>query len=136
MTISLKFYADAGLTTQITSLAYTRNTDGSTAAEDRVVYVGSVAAGKTFTATDGVSDVLLQVVDSDAGGGVPATAVKLASSSGGLAAAVAGAALSLGASVLSGSGNSLAVHVRLLTGVLPVGNYLDVKFQTNPLTES
>ena len=136
MTISLKFYSDAGLTNEITSLAYTRNTDGSAAAADRVIYVGSVASGKTFTATDAVSDVMLQVVDSNSGGGVPASAVKLALSSGGLATAIGGAALSLGASILSGASNSVAVHVRLLTGVLASGNYVDVKLQTNGLTES
>lgn len=136
MTISLKFYSDAGLTTEITSLAYTRNTDGSAAADDRVIYVGSVASGKTFTATDAVSDVMLQVVDSNSGTGVPASAVKLALTSGGLSTAVGGDPLSLGASVLSGSANSVPVHVRLLTGVLAIGNYVDIKLQTNGLTEA
>lgn len=136
MAITLKFYSDAGLTTELSGLSYSRDSAGASPADDRVVYLGSTVAGHTIEAQDGVSDVLVQVVDSASGSGVPASAVKLALSSGGLAAAVAGAPLSLGASLTTGAGNSVAIHIRVATGALAIGLYTDLKLATNPLAEA
>lgn len=136
MTISLKFYADAGLTSELTGLSFTRADDGSSAADSRVVYLGSTASGKTFTAQDGTSPVKVQIVDSNTGAGVPASAVKLALSSGGLDSATGGAELSVAASVQSGTANAKAIHIRVETGALAIGNYSDLSLTTNALAEA
>lgn len=136
MAISLKFYSDAGGTTELASLAFLRDSEGTAAAEDRVVYLLSIAVGKTFEAQDGVSNVLVQVFDSASSSGVPASAVKLATSSGGLDTAVAGADLDLGPALLSGAANAVAVHMRVQTGALAIGTYSDLALRTNPLTEA
>lgn len=136
MAITLKFHADAGLATALASQTYVRDSAGSSPADDRTFYLGSTVAGRTFSALDGVSDVFVEVVDSASGSGVPASAVKLALSAEGLDAAVAGAALNVGHTLLSGAPNSVAIHVRVLTGVLPIGVHADLKLATSGLIEA
>jgi hypothetical protein len=138
MATSFGFFADAGLTTPATSLAAVQAADGSADAVDSVVYFGSMASGKKAQATSdpGVDPVYVSIADSATGAGLAATAVKLAASSGGLGAAIAGNPLSLGAQVLSGSANAVAVHVRIKTPAVAVGNYTDLSLVTPDLTES
>lgn len=138
MATSFGFYSDAGLTTPLGALSVVQAADGSAAAVDSVVYFGSPSAGKKAQATSnpGVAPVFVSIADSAAGAGLAATAVKLAASSGGLAAAVAGNPLSLGVQVLSGSANAVAVHVRIKTPAVAVGNYTDLSLATPDLTES
>ena len=135
MTISLKFYADAALTTELTGLSYVRAADGSSGNDDRVVYLGSTVSSKTFTPVSG-SNITVSVADSATGAGVPATAVRLATTQAGLAAATPGAALTLPASMTSGPANALPVWVRLLTGALVAGSYTDISLTTNNLAET
>lgn len=52
----------------------------------------------------------------------PTTEIKLATTSGGLAAATPGAALNLGHTILSGSANAVAVHIRVTNTVTTVGS--------------
>lgn len=138
MATSFGFYSDAGLTTPLASLAAVQAADGSAAAVDSVVYFGSTASGKKVQATSdpGVDPVYIAIADSASGAGLAVTAIKLAASSGGLDAAVAGNPLSLGTQVLSGSANAVAVHVRIKTPAVAVGNYTDLSLVTPDLTES
>lgn len=134
MALTLKFYTDANLTHEITVLTYTRATDGSLAAEDRLIYCGSAASGKTFTAVAG-GNITLSITDVDAGSGVPAAAVKIAATQPGLAGAVAGAGMNLGASMSSGIANAKAIWVRVQTDVLAIGDYADLALEFNNLME-
>lgn len=136
MATTLKFFSDAGLTTPLAGLSFMRAADGSFAADDRIIYLGSGTAGKTFAAADGTSNVLVSLVDSATGSGVPASAVSLATSAGGLDSATPGAAIDLGASVLGGSANAKEIHLRVLTGALAAAVYTDVSLTTNSLLES
>ncbi|RIX47499.1 MAG: hypothetical protein D3M94_07440 [Rhodocyclales bacterium GT-UBC] len=135
MTTSLKFYSNSALTAELLTLSYTRAADGSLGADDRVVYLGSTSAGKTFTPVVG-TEIALSVVDSNSGGGVPASAVTLATSQAGLATATPGAPLSLGASIASGAAGAKAIWIRVHTGALAIGDYADLSIETNNLQEA
>lgn len=137
MATSLKFYTTAGMTTELTTLAATQAADGSGAAVDSVVYLGSVASGKKFRANSnpGTDNIIVSIADAASGSGAPNTSVKLATSAGGLATALAGQPLSLGTQILSGAGNAIAVHVRIDTPALAVGKYTDLSLVTNTVVE-
>lgn len=138
MSITLKFYNNAGLSSEATLLDVLQAADGSSAAVDSVLYLGSVATGKKFEADSnpGVDAVVLSIADAASGSGIAASAVKLATTSGGLALAGAGVALSLGTELLSGVSNALAIHVRIDAPALAVGAYTDLSLTTNTLLES
>jgi hypothetical protein len=137
MAITLDFYDDAGLTTVNTSIGATQADDGTSPAVDRVVYLGSTASGKRFQAASnpGTDQIVVSIADSAVGSGLAATAVKLATSSGGLNTAVAGDPLSIGTEVLSGSANKVAIHVRIDTPAVAAGTYTDLSLTTNTLIE-
>lgn len=130
MALSFKFFADPALTTPLLgSLAFVQESAGPVAA-DCVLYFGSRAVGKVLQAISnpGVDNIVLSIADAAPAGGSPAASVKLALSAGGLDTAVGGAALALGAELLSGLDNALAIHVRVLdsTGVAGVNSDLSV----------
>lgn len=65
--------------------------------------------------------------------------IKLAATSGGLAGASAGAALSLGTSIASGSGNAKEVNIRVTNAVTNVSNnvgHAELALKINDVTES
>ena len=76
-----------------------------------VFYVGATDAGFKLQATSnpGVDPIALSIVDSSPGSGVEATAIRLAVSEAGLAAATPGAALNIGDTVLGGAVNAIEV---------------------------
>ena len=137
MTVSLTFYSDSGLTTFATSITALQASDGSAAAEDRVVYLGSTVSGNKFRATSdpGVDQIVLSIVDAASGSGVEATHVKLATTSGGLGSALGGQALALGTQLLSGVANAQPIYVRIDTPALAVGVYSEITLSLNGVTE-
>lgn len=137
MSITMKFYNDPGLTSLAPALTVTRAADGSSSPADRVLYLGSTAVATKFQAASnpGADNITVAPVDSDAGSGVEPSHVRLALSSGGLASATPGAALQVGSQLLSGSGNAVAVHVRMETPLLSSGIYSDLSIMTNSCIE-
>lgn len=140
MAVTLKFYHDAALTSEIdstTKLAATQDAAGVLGAVDTLIYLGSTAVGMKFQATSspGVDPVVVSIVDTDAGTGAPASEFKLALSSGGLASAVAGAALALSHTILSGVANAIPIYTRRDSALVVAGNYTDISLETNDVTE-
>lgn len=137
MALTFDFYADAGLTTPIVSLVQFLQAAASPVAADKVVYFGSPTAGRVARclADPGVDPILVSVVDANAGSGVPATAVKLALSAGGLAGATGGAALSLGVAVNGGVVNAVPIHLRVLDPTHVVAVHTDLSISTSELGE-
>lgn len=129
------FYSDPGLTSLVSSGATL--VDGA-GAIDRLVYFGSPAPGKTLQAASlpGTDAIEVSPADADALGGAAVTNIKLALSVGGLDAAVAGAALSIGTTLESGPGGAVPIYVRTLQGSLVVGIYDDLSLTTNGLVET
>lgn len=137
MAVTLGFYNDSGLTSAAASLAVVQAADGSSAAVDRVVYLGSPAAGKKFQANSdpGVDDIVVSVADTTPAGGVAASSVRLALTSGGLDSATPGAALAIDPEILSGAANAVAIHVRVETPATAAGLYTDLSLTTNAVIE-
>lgn len=134
MTITWKFFSDAGMTAELTSLPLQVPDVGGVA--ETVVYFGSTAAGKTLRAASNPGTDAISVMPQDSNGatGLEVANLKLALTYAGLAGAVAGAAVSVGTSRVSGS--SVAIYVRLTTGAEAVGSYTDLSLKTNALLES
>lgn len=128
------FFVDAGLTVPLSSLRHY-----STQTGDWLCYYGSPATGKILqdAANPGTGQVRVTIDDSAPGSGLPATAIKLASTSGGLSTATPGAALNLGTLVTSGVANARPVHLRIDTsaGTVPL-EYLDLAFEAADVIES
>jgi hypothetical protein len=133
--MSFGWFGDAGLTVPLTRADFVR---GAPAAVDRVVYFGSTATGKKLqrASSPGVAALEVVVQDADTGAGVQASHVRLALSAGGLAAATPGAALPIGATVLSGAANAVPVFVRLDAPLTTAGNYDDVSLAVNGSLET
>lgn len=138
MTTSLKFYADAGLVAELSSLDALFASDGSTAARDYVVYLGSVSTGKKFNdkSSPGVAPIMLAVTDATPGAGTEAAIVRLALNSGDLDTATPGAPLNLGLELLSGQAGALPVHLRVTPGALAQGSYTDLALQVSSVIEA
>lgn len=129
------FFADPAMTTPITTLSLVSLFDGTASTPvAEVVYFGNPTAGSSISPESGAA-ILVSVTDAASGSGLPASAVKLASSEAGLASATGGAALSLGASLTSGAGNQVAVWIEIDAGAAAVGDYTDLGLTTNSLVE-
>lgn len=128
------FYSDDGLTALAAGGAAVA-TDGESA--DRFVVFGSPDLGTTLQAASdpGVDAIEVSVVDAS-GGGIAATAIKLALSYSGLDAAIAGAPLVIGTTLSGGAANSVRVYVRTLRGSLTEGLYSDLSLTTNAYIEA
>lgn len=133
MSLTYAFWADAGMT--VPNAAGATLTAGGSPT-DRIVYFGSPVAGKTLRAASapGTDPVQITIADAAGGTGIAASALKLALSAAGLNTAVAGAALSIGTTVNSGS--AVAIYVRTTQGSLGVGLYEDLSLTTNTVVES
>lgn len=139
MAITFGFFTDSALTTALSgNLVAQQNADGSSDPVDFTLYLGSTTASRKIEADSdpGVANIAISVVDSASGSGHPATEVKLATTLGGLDTATGGDPLTLGTSILSGSGNAQVVYVRVddTTGV--IGNSTELSITTNTLRET
>lgn len=134
--MSFGFFADAGLTTPLADLAVTQVVGGSPA--DRLVYLGSATAGKKLQASSnpGVDQVQVSVTDGSPGSGLATTAVKLALSSAGLTSATGGAALDVGATILSGTSGAVPVFIRIDTGAGAPQVFTDLSLAVIDVVES
>lgn len=137
MTTSLKFYTDATLSTELTIATIQQLADGSSPDTDIEVYLGSTETGKTFQANSspGVDNIEVSIVDANPGSNIENSDIKIATTSGGLDAAVAGDPISLGTALTSGVANAQAIHIRSLTPALAITNS-DISITTNEIIET
>jgi hypothetical protein len=136
MTVTLAFFADAGLTQPLARLDVIQADDNSLPAVDRVIYLGSNASGKKFNAASDPGVDAIVVALEDTGTGLLPNVVRLAASAGDLATATPGAALTLAPEILSGPANSVPVHVRVDLPATAIGRYENLSFATNDLIET
>jgi hypothetical protein len=141
MAVSFKFFHDAALTQEITALnplTATQDTAGVLGAVDKTIYFGSPLAGNKAqdAASPGVAAIVISVLDADALSGAPASEFKLALTSGGLATAVAGAALTLSHTINSGVANAVPVYTRRDSALTVAGAYTDLSLATQSLIET
>ena len=100
---------------------------------DVQIWFGSATASRKARASSnpGVDQIAVTIADSATGSGEPASAVKLATSQGGLDSATAGASLNIGTQVLSGSGNAVSFWVRIDDATLATGAYTDLSLSAS-----
>lgn len=136
MSTTFKFYADPGLTTELVAGGATIVSPNP--ATDRLIYFGSVAAGKTLQAASdpGSDPITISPADASVGDGIEANAIALSLSALGLDSATPGDPINLGTSISSGTGNAIPVYVRTLRGSLGVGSYGGLSLTTNAIVES
>jgi hypothetical protein len=138
---TFKLYWDSGLTDEVTSLDpiyAVQKSDGSSPPGQFHLYLGSTVSAKKIQADSnpGVDQITFSISDSGVGTGEPSSAVKLALTEGGLATAVAGAALDIGTQRLSGVVNALSIWVEVEDQVGDVGIYTDLEIITNLTVET
>lgn len=139
MAFSLKIYTDSGLTTELVgNIIATQNADGSTPPVQTQLFLGSVTAGMKFQADSdpGVDDIVVSIADAAPGNGHEPAEIKLATTSGGLAGATAGAALNLGVQLLSEVPNATEFWVEVDDATGTVGNSTELSLLTNLIVES
>jgi hypothetical protein len=97
-----------------TPLHFVQDDAGSTPPHQRVFYLGSNDTGFTFyeQSAPTVGQITLSLEDASPGSGQPASAIKLATTQGGLASATGGAALEIGTSLDAGPENAVAIWVQ------------------------
>lgn len=137
MTTSLKFYSDSSLTTEVTTETIDQLADGTTGDIDKLVYLGSTNAAATFQANSdpGVDQITANIVDANSGSGVEVSNIKLALSSGGLAAAVAGDPLNVGLTINGGVAGAVPIYIRSDTPALAASD-TDITIETNVVKET
>ena len=141
MATSFKFFHDAALTSEVTSanpIQISHVYPGG-AASDVQLWLGCTdAALQTEADSDpGVDDIEISISDADGGGtGNASTAVKLATSQGGLAGATAGAALAIGPRISGGVAGAFAFWLRFTNAATAAGAYTDIGLLTNTLRDS
>ena len=140
MAITFQFYHDSALTQAITSgnpITATQDTTNTLGPVDKQVWFGStsVSVKARATSSPSVDQITVTPTDSASGSGEPNTAIKLATAQAGLTAATAGAALSIGTQVLSGSANAMTFWLRIDDATLTAGSYTDLSLLTNSINE-
>lgn len=135
--MSWKLYSDAGLTTEYGGiLSLVHYTDFSDNPQDTVLYYANVDddpadnGGYKMVRADG-SDIVLSIDDATPGSGHEATEIKLATSSGDLATAVAGDPLNLGAELISGASGVTEIHIRVTNAVATIGTSTELSISKN-----
>lgn len=130
-------YANASLTTELTTLAKAFKSDGSAGALDVLFYIGSNTASKKILAASapGVDAIQISVIDSNGVTGQLAADIKLALSQGDLDTATGGEALDGPVQILSSVAQALPVWARLDPSNLDEGSYNDLKITFGPVVE-
>src|SRR5512139_141941 len=106
------FYSDSALTSTVTGLNVTA--DPTTFH----IYFGSTTSGRKLTAQTGATGQIYCIpTDSATGSGHSKTAIKLATTSGGLSTASGGANLALGTSIVGGIASAESIWVQVADAV-------------------
>lgn len=141
MAISFKFYYDAALTSEVNAanpIEISAIYPGGPYT-DVQLWLGSATATNEVQAESdpGVDNISISIVDSDGALlGNETTAVKLATSQGGLSGASAGAALAVGATLYGGIAGAFPFWMRFDNAQALVGTYTDISLTTNSMLES
>jgi len=137
-TPTFKLYQDAGLTTEFVGpLVNTQDADGTTAAQDYQLFIGSTVAGKTMRTkvNPGVDNITLNISDNTPANGPEATDIKLATTLIGLDSAVAGDPLLLGVTIASGVPNAVAIFIRITAPAMVSATYNHLSIADNGTEE-
>lgn len=127
-------YTDAALTAkQVGPISVVQRTDDSIPPVDIQRWLGHDNAAEKIQAESnpGVDQIVLSVIDANAGAGNPTTAVKLATTKAGLDSAVAGDPLNAGVEIAGGAAGAFEYWMRVEDLTDTVGQYTDLSVETN-----
>ena len=128
-----KFYSDAALLNEITSLKATTYPDTTF----RVFYGSTDDTMKIEAQSDpGVDDLQIMVEDTTPGSGHETTAVKLADSESGLTSAVSGDPIVIGTFLNGGAGGAFEFWVRVTDAIHDGVKDTTLSLRATPWTES
>ena len=128
-----RLYTDAACTTPFGgTLSFVHYSDFRDNPQDRVLYFADVERdpvdnGSYNLIKIGGGNINLSLVDITPGSGHEVAEFKLATTTAGLDTAIAGAALSVGASLTSGVSGRQEVHIRVTNAVTLASNSVDVR---------
>lgn len=132
MPFDFYFYDDVGMTTPTSSIAVSQSSSGTSAAVDRVVYLGSQAAG-FYIQAEVDAQISVSVADSAPSSGAQASHVRLATSQLGLDSATPGAPCNLGVYIFAET--PAEVWLRIDTPALAAAVYSELTLTTNAVEE-
>jgi hypothetical protein len=138
MSITFGFFHDAALTQPVASGTEADLAIAGIGSDDLQLWYGSTATATQVQATSnpGTDPIAITPTDAASGSGLANTAVKLATSQGGLAAATAGGALSIGTTLASGPAGAFPFWVRVTSAVNTAAVHTDLSLDTNDVTET
>ncbi len=130
--MSIGFFMDAGLAQPAARLSATAAADGSGSSEHVFYLGGTDATRKHVAASDpGLDPIEVSIDDSEGGMSLLPSALRLATTQGGLATATPGAPLAVGASIVGGAANAVAVWVRVDAPEIDAAIYDNLSLVTN-----
>lgn len=130
--MSIGFFLDSGLAQPAARLTATAAADGSGFSEHVFYFGGTDVTRKHVAASDpGVDEIEVSIEDDDGGMSLLPTALRLATTQGGLAMATPGAPLLVGASIVGGSANAVTVWVRVDAPEIDAAIYDNLFLVTN-----
>ncbi len=137
MAITLQFYADAALTSPLSSATLTLDREIGGPTVDAQVFLGSTNAQRRFEAADG-GPIQISVLDGVPGdGGFVPTDIALAQSQYGLAqaAAIPGAPLNINGGINGGVPGAVPIWLRFLGNSYTPKTSTDLALTTNTVKE-
>lgn len=132
--MSIGFFLDSGLAQPAARLSATAAADGL-GWSDHCFYLGGTDASRKHVAASdpGVDPIEASIADSAGGTSLLPSALRLATTQGGLATATSGAPLAVGTSITGGSAHAVAVWVRVDIPATDPAIYDNLSLVTNAL---
>ena len=132
--MSIGFFTDSGLSQPAARLSATAASSGA-GSSDHLFYLGGTDAAREHVAASdpGVDDIEVSIADSEGGTSLLPSALRLATTQGGLGTATPGAALAVGTNLIGGSANAVTVWLRVDAPAIAAAIYDNLSLTTNDL---
>jgi hypothetical protein len=132
--MSIGFFTDSGLSQPAARLTATAAANGSGSSDHQFWLGGTDEMREHVAASDpGVDDVEVSITDGAGGASLLPSALRMATTQGGLSTAMPGAPLAVGTSIAGGSANAVAVWVRVDAPAIAAAIYDNLSLTTNDL---
>jgi len=132
--MSIGFFTDSGLSQPATRLNAMAAADGTGSSDHRFYLGGTDATREHVAASDpGVDAIEVSISDGAGGTSLPPSALRLATTQGGLASATPGAPLAVGTSIAGGSAHAVSVWIRVDAPAIDAAIYDNLALTSNAL---
>lgn len=132
--MSIGFFLDSGLSQPAARIRSTAAADGDGSSDHRVWLGGTDATREHVAASGpGIDQIVVSITDSEGGMLLPASALTLATTQGGLDSTAPGNPLAVGAAITGGSANAVSVWLRVDAPEIDPAIYDNLSLITNAL---